>query len=204
MPAIHAQFSRLDDQDERAKAIRVFHTLVLADPEATAAGRQIVKSARNLLAPGKSLEIMADTPATSRTGTLAKHASALWRFAAFLQPRGIASPFLADEDSMYQYLCHLRKNKAGATSGSTFLSAFRFSAVTFGLVTPLDTLDSKRVKGVAHDMYLRKPPRKPAPPLTVAAIKHLISLVLNQAIPKHVRLIAGHLFFGNLRSSSLG
>ena len=139
---------------------------------------------------------MADTLTTSRTGTLAKHASALWRFAAFLQPRGIASPFSADEDALYHYLCHLRKNKAGATSGSAFLSAFRFSAVMFGLVNPLDTLDSKRVKGVAHDVYLRKAPRKPAPPLTVVAVKRLSSLVLAQAIPKHIRLIAGHLLLG--------
>ena len=193
LQTLHAQFARKDEQDERAKAIRMFHTLVLADPQATSTGKQLIRSAKTLATPGKTLDILADTLATSRTGTLVKHASSLWRFAVFSQPRGLLSPFLADEENLYQYLCHLRKNKAGPTSGQAFLTAFRFSATTFGIVTHLESLDSKRVRGVAHDMYLKKAPRRTAAALTVAAVKHLIFLVLAVGIPKHVRLIAGQL-----------
>ena len=193
LPALHAQFSRQDEQDERAKAIRMYHTLLLADPQATFTGQQLVKSAKTFVNPGKTLDILADTLATSRTGTLVKHASSLWRFAVFSQPQGLLSPFLADEEHLYQYLCHLRKTQAGPTSGQAFLTAFRFSAATFGTITPLEGLDSKRVRGVAHDMYLKKAPRRTAAALTVAAVKHLIFLVLSVEIPRHVRLIAGQL-----------
>ena len=171
----------------------MYHTLILADPEATSTGRQLVKSAKSFMAPGKTLDTLSDTLATSRAWTLVKHASSLWRFAVFSQPRGLLSPFLADEESLYQYLCHLRKSKAGPTSGQAFLAAFRFSAATFGVMTPLDALDSKRVRGVAHVMYLKKAPRRTAAALTVAAVKHLIFLVLSVGVPKHVRLIAGQL-----------
>ena len=145
---------------------------------------------------GGTLEILADTLAGSRTGTLVKHSGALWKFAAFVQARGLPSPFDSDEEHMCQYLCSLRENKAGATAGNAFLSAFRFAPSTFGLMVSLETLDSKRVRGVARDMYLRKAPRKPAPPLTVAAVKRLISLVLAHGVPKHIRLVAGHLLLG--------
>ena len=86
------------------------------------------------------------TLAASRTGTIVKHAGAMWKFAGFVQAGGTASPFDTDEEHLYKYMCSLRKSKAGATSGNSFLSAFRFAAVTFGLGHPLDALDSKRVK----------------------------------------------------------
>ena len=193
MPAVQASFSRLDDQAERTKAIRMFHTMIIAHPEATATGKQLVKSAKTLLAPGGTLGVMADTLAKSKTGTLVKHASALWKFAAFVQAQNIESPFSANEEHIYHYLCDLRNKKAGPTSGNTFLSAFRYAASTFGLVLPLESLDSKRARGVAHDMFLRKAPRRKAPALSVSAVHRLISLVLAQDIPKHVRLIAGQI-----------
>ena len=46
-----------------------------------------------------------------------------------------------------------------------------------GSITPLEVLDSKCIKGVGHDLFLKKAPRRPAPSLTVAAVKHLIRLV---------------------------
>ena len=183
MPAVQASFSRLDDQAERTKAIRMFHTMIIAHPEATATGKQLVKSAKTLLAPGGTLGVMADTLAKSKTGTLVKHASALWKFAAFVQAQNIESPFSANEEHIYHYLCDLRTRKAGPTSGNTFLSAFRYAASTFGLVLPLESLDSKRARGVAHDMFLRKAPRRKAPALSVSAVHRLISLVLAQDIP---------------------
>ena len=193
MPAVQASFSRLDDQAERTKAVRMFHTMILANPEATAAGKQLIKSAKNILALGGTLEIMADTLAKSKTGTLVKHAAALWKFSAFVQAQNTESPFSTGEEQLYHYLCDLRQKKAGPTSGNTFLSAFRYAASTFGLVVPLDTLDSKRARGVAHDMYLRKASRRKAPALTVGAVQRLVSLVLAQGSPKHVSLIAGQI-----------
>ena len=169
MPALQASFSRVDDQAERTKAIRMFHTMIIAHPEATATGKQLIKSAKTLLAPGGTLGVMADTLAKSKTGTLVKHASALWKFSAFVQAQNIESPFSASEaqnikspfsaseEHIYHYLCDLRSKKAGPTSGNTFLSAFRYAASTFGLVVPLDSLDSKRARGVAMTCFCARP-----------------------------------------------
>ena len=58
----------------------------------------------------------------------------MWKFAEFFQARGLASLFDTDEEHLYLYMCSLHKSKAGATTGNSFLSAFRFTAVTFGLI----------------------------------------------------------------------
>ena len=120
--------------------------------------------------------MLTDILAPKATGTLSKRAGALWRYAAFLANRAEPSPFCAREAELYQYLQLLRSDHCTSTA-SSLLEALRFAHGMFGfLKVTLAELDSPRVRGAAHSMFVQKRVRMQAPALPIVVVLKLIEL----------------------------
>ena len=96
---------------------------------------------------------------------------------------------------MYDYLCSLRDEGKGATSGEAVLQAVRFfhSVLVFASFNPSVDI-SARVSGFAKQMFLTKRLLKQARALYVLELKALEAAVLEEKQP-HVVVIAGYLMF---------
>ncbi|CAE7580079.1 unnamed protein product [Symbiodinium natans] len=183
-----------ESQDDRARALKRFRILLLLDPPATRTGRQMLTVVGTHVDVEQALKVLSDTLEPKATGTLTKRVSSLWSYAEFLSTHGVKSPFSAGEPTLYKYLCWLRDQKRGATSGTSTLEALRFSDSMFTfLCITLSELDSPRVKGVAHSLFMTKRRRSPAPLIPVAVVRFLIGLVLDTLRKDRERTIAGQI-----------
>ncbi|CAE7239379.1 unnamed protein product, partial [Symbiodinium sp. CCMP2456] len=160
---------------------------------ATRAGRQMTDIAGLCSDEARAIETLKDILSPKSTGTLVKRSGSLWRYAAFLAGRGVTSPFAADEANLYLYLQKLKKEKCTSTA-SVLLEAMRFAHGMFGfLKVTLAELDSPRVKGAAHSMFVQKKARSQAPAIPVDVVKKLVVHAGDPAEEPHVSMIAGQL-----------
>ena len=180
-------------EDDRVRAIHRFKVLVLLDPLSTRAGRQMTDLAGLCSDDARALDVLNDILAPKSTGTLVKRSGALWRYAAFLSTRGSDSPFSAGEEQLYQYLRSL-KTEGCTSTASSLLKALRFAnaLLVFTKIT-IAELDSPRVKGAAHAMFVTKRARSQAPPIPVEVVKMLVMHAADPLEEPHISLIAGQL-----------
>ncbi|CAE7276538.1 unnamed protein product [Symbiodinium sp. CCMP2592] len=180
-------------EDGRARATQRFKVLILINLLATRAGKQMTDLVGRCSDEARALQILTDTLAPKSTGTITKRSGALWRYAAFLANRHTPSPFCAGEDELYQYLQRLRGDQCTSTA-SSLLEALRFAHGMFGLLkVTLAELDSPRVKGAAHSMFVQKKVRVQAPPIPVPVILKLLELASDDEQEDHISLIAGQI-----------
>ena len=163
-------------EDDRVRATHRFKVLLLLDPLATRAGRQMTDLAGLCSDDEKASGILEDILAPKSSGTLVKRSGALWRYAAFLSMSGEMSPFSAGEASLYNYLQKLKGDQCTSTA-SSLLEALRFANALFGFTkVTIAELDSPRVRGASHAMFVTKRARSHAPPIPVEVVKFLVSL----------------------------
>ena len=180
-------------EDDRVRATQRFKVLILLDPSSTRAGKQMTDLIGRCSDEQRALQVLTDILAPKATGTPSKRAGALWRYAAFLANRAEPSPFCAREAELYQYLQLLRSDHCTSTA-SSLLEALRFAHGMFGfLKVTLAELDSPRVRGAAHSMFVQKRVRMQAPALPIVVILKLIELAADEEQDDHISLIAGQL-----------
>ena len=120
-----------------------------------------------------------------------KRASDFARFATWLVANK-GRPLAAKEPELYAYLSHLRSTGASATSGESFVKAYRFFMRLTGAMRNPGV--SSRVEGVAKSMATTKRPLWQAPPLTVEAVRALEDFVHDNRVLYKVA-IAGFMLF---------
>ncbi|CAE7310463.1 hypothetical protein AK812_SmicGene44147 [Symbiodinium microadriaticum] len=180
-------------EDDRVRATHRFKVLLLLDPLATRAGRQMTDLAGLCSDDEKATGILEDILAPKASGTLVKRSGALWRYAAFLSMSGEISPFCAGETSLYNYLQKLKGDQCTSTA-SSLLEALRFANALFGFTkVTIAELDSPRVRGASHAMFVTKRVRSNAPPIPVEVVKFMVSVAADPFEEPHVSLIAGQL-----------
>ncbi|CAE7808709.1 unnamed protein product [Symbiodinium sp. CCMP2592] len=115
-----------------------------------------------------------DTFSGRAASTLLKRASDFSRFAKWIVANKgrLLAP---SEGELYAYMLHLRREKAGATAGESFLKAYKFFVHLTG--AEKGSRISPRVQGAAKPMSMAKRPLWQAPPLPVEAVRLLEELV---------------------------
>ena len=126
-----------------------------------------------------------------------KRATDFSRFATWIVAlRG--RPLAPDEQTLYDYVCHLRSSGSSLTSADSFVKAYKFMMHSTGAV-PNPTVSS-RVEGVAKSMATRKRPLWQAPELPVVGVSAVENFVLDsQKFFKVV--VAGFILFCLFASS---
>ncbi|CAE7833708.1 unnamed protein product [Symbiodinium sp. CCMP2592] len=145
-----ARFAKSDDM-LRLTALKKIRLIVLFFPDDSELGRNLVGSAGSLV-----------------------EESMLTSFAKWI----VASkgrPLAPSEGELYAYMLHLRREKAGATAGESFLKAYKFFVHLTGAAQ--GSRISPRVQGAAKAMSMAKRPLWQAPPLPAEAVRLLEELV---------------------------
>jgi hypothetical protein len=136
-----------------------------------------------------------DSYAVKATATVYKRAQSVWGLFAWVRSTVGGSGLQTNENNLNAYLCHMRDENRGATSGEAVLQAVRFFHNILGFSNSNPATDiSARVAGVAKQMFLMKRLLKQARALYVLELKALEDAVLEEKQP-HVIAIAGYLLF---------
>ncbi|CAE7244295.1 RE1 [Symbiodinium sp. CCMP2592] len=168
-----ARFAKSDDM-LRLTALKKIRLIVLFFPDDSELGRNLVGSAGSLVEESMLTSTIEDTFSGRAASTLLKRASDFSRFAKWI----VASkgrPLAPSEGELYAYMLHLRREKAGATAGESFLKAYRFFVHLTGAAQ--GSRISPRVQGAAKAMSMGKRPLWQAPPLPVEAVRLLEEFV---------------------------
>ncbi|CAE7349685.1 unnamed protein product [Symbiodinium sp. CCMP2592] len=168
-----ARFAKSDDM-LRLTALKKIRLIVLFFPDDSELGRNLVGSAGSLVEESMLTSTIEDTFSGRAASTLLKRASDFSRFAKWI----VASkgrPLAPSEGELYAYMLHLRREKAGATAGESFLKAYRFFVHLTGAAQ--GSRISPRVQGAAKAMSMAKRPLWQAPPLPVEAVRLLEEFV---------------------------
>ena len=107
-------------------------------------------------------------------------------------------PLAPDEQTLYDYVCHLNSSGSSPTSADSFVKAYKFMMHLSGAM-PNPTVSS-RVEGVAKSMATRKRPLWQAPELPVVGVTAVENFVLDSEELFKV-VVAGFILFCLFASS---
>ena len=166
----------MSDDEMRLRALRKIRTVLLLYPDDSELGRNLLSCSGTLVEESKLTKTIEDSFAGKAAGTLIKRATDFSRFATWtVALRG--RPLAPDEQTLYDYVCHLRSSGGSPTSADSFVKAYKFMMHLTGAM-PNPTVSS-RVEGVAKSMATRKRPLWRAPELPVVGVSALENFVLD-------------------------
>ena len=163
-----ARFAKTDDQLKLA-AFKKIRTIVLMFPEDSELGRSLLGVAGTFIEEDALMTTLEDAFSGKAEGTLLKRATDFCRFAQWAVKHKLR-PLAPAEGDVYAYLVHLRKSGASASSGESFLKAYRFFCHLAGAAAPRV---AARSEGVAKSLAGNKRPLWQAPELSVKAVTAL-------------------------------
>ena len=191
-----ARFAKSDDM-LRLAALKKIRLIVLFFPDDSELGRNLISSAGSLVEEAVLTSTIEDTFAGRAAGTMMKRASDFSRFAKWIVANK-GRPLAPTEGELYAYLLYLRKSKAGATAGESFIKALRFFAYLTGAAEAPRV--SPRVEGASKAMAMCKRPLWQAPALPVDAVRLIEDYVHEE--PDQGRAAIGGFILFCLYSSS--
>ena len=112
------------------------------------------------------------------TATLAKRASSLMNYLVWSRKHQVQAPMNLTEAKLYRYVCHMRDTKAAPTAIRAFLESLVFAQYTIGLMNVPEAI-SQRVRGCSSSHWKLKRPLQQAPPMTVADVYLLETVVIH-------------------------
>ena len=171
-------------------------------------GQQLVAECESGPGGPEAAEMLRDVFASRSTRTLSTRACAILLYLKWVArhaPTGI-KPFPYRESLTYQYLRWMSGAGAAATRGASFLKAVNFTVHVLGFHMEEGMMQSPRVVGCSHRLFLTKRPlcQKDALTVSMVAVLELASSVGKLA---RVRALAGYccfLLYGRLRVSDGG
>ena len=183
------------EEQIRAAALKRLKLLVCLDPTASKLGMSLLDQMQNLCDDETVARSISDAFRAKASQTLIKRAGSLERFARWCFDQDLPSPFRADEQTIYRYLCDLRTSGAKPTSPNHFLQAWRFLHGAIGLIhsLPSDVI-STRCEGASRDQYLTKAPLRQKSPLTRQQVEELERGAVESTDTKEVCVLGQILF----------
>ena len=155
----------------RSRALNRFRALVSLDLHAAVIGESMLNYVGRLDTSTDVLQVRSDALSSRATGTLLKRSSSLWRWANWLATTDRGTCFNQAEDTVYQYMNHLRDSGAAPTAACHFVEALRFSNQDFRFKKmSLESILTSRVTGAAHSILLHERKLQQAPAFTVEAV----------------------------------
>ena len=171
-------------------------------------GQQVATECERGPGGPEAAELLRDVFASRSTRTLSTRACAILLYLKWVAknaPTG-SRPFPYQEALVYRYLRWMASSGAAPTRGSSFLKAVNFTVHVLGFHIQDGMMQSARIIGCAHRLFLTKRPLCQKDALTVAMVSvlELASCVCRLA---RARALAGYccfLLYGRLRVSDGG
>ena len=194
---------RVTDDQLRTRALVKWRAIIQQELRCSHVGRQLSEMCDGTMDEDFISSTMTDVFACKATATLFKRSTAMLRYLAWANDNSVQEPMSIREPTVYTYLKYLQSSLASATSGSSFLEALNFSKAVIGLDLPSDVCCSPRIKGVVHQLALRKRTLHQAEPLTVNDVEALERMAC-QADDAQDRVAAGHFCMALYSSARFG
>ena len=164
-------------------------------PEDSRLGRTLISAAGAIVGEDILQQSIKDCFAGKAVATLVKRSADYTRFAEWMLKTGRGRPLNPTEVDIYTYISTLRESGAGATSGESFISAWRFKVHTVEAGnSKAEDLISGRVVGAAKDLVSKKRKLSQAPPLTADMIWKLEGMMTSPFSAK-IKAILGFMLF---------
>ncbi|CAE7559229.1 unnamed protein product [Symbiodinium natans] len=184
------RMAKSDDQ-LRLAALTRLRNIILFEPSDSKLGRSLLEASGCIIPAPKLASILSDVYASKATATLCKRSCDFMRFSVWQVQSNGGRPLAPTEQHLYDYICHLRDQKAAPTAAGAFVSSWRF--MHFTAVTNSTDCISPRVEGGAHNCYMEKRPLQQAPALKVWLVKSLEKAVFDGSVIHSI--IAGFCLF---------
>lgn len=186
---------------ERRAAYKKWSAIILHEVGAWEIARLEVQCKSMEFARGGLLESISDSLGSKATSTLHSRASPLLQYINFYKERG-KSCMPLHEFQVYDFL--KSSNHRAASFPRSLLMSINFADHHFGLHGAESVRTSGRVKGLVDILYTQRKKLVQRPPLTVKQIRHLETIVHDEARAIFDRLASGYFLFltyGRLRYS---
>ena len=178
--------------DERKAAIRKWTTLVSADPMSWDIAVQHFSQGPMIFASGGLTDSIKDSLVSKASSTLHARANPLFRFVVFCNGH-LLRPWPVKESTVYDFL--KSDQDFAPTFPRSFLNSISFAHHVLGLKGDIDKVLNGRTKGVSHEWFMKKRKLVQKPPLSVAQLKHLEHIVVDESWGQHDRIAAGFFLF---------
>ena len=140
--------------------------------------------------PERLVQSVTDALRDKAAATLQKRANSLVLFVTWTSSVK-REPFPFSEEAAYEYVCFLRAHDAPATRASSFLEAVAFASHVLGFEGGRDLALSRRLRGAALDLFMKKQLLRQRSPLTVKQLEHLEVLAAGAADTRKDQIFAG-------------
>ncbi len=130
----------------------------------------------------------------SSPSTLSRHAGAVFLYIRWCHGTR-TPPFPLQEEVLFEYVCFLEAAKSPPTRADTFIKAAKFATDLLGLFSGYELFESRRLVGAVDVNLDRKAWTVQAPPLTVADVKALEGIVMDENVSSSARIVAGFALF---------
>ena len=171
---------------QRVAAIRKWSGVLLQNLLCFTLGRQLSRDGPLGPSLGESLKHVF---ANKSTGTLHNRVGPLLRYIAWAK-RVFVTVFPIREENVYRFMLS-ESTSCSPTFLRSLLVSLAFSWHILGLSGAEDAVTSKRVSGLAHEMFLNKRKTRPRDPLTVDMTKRLEDFVQDPRALARDRVAAG-------------
>ena len=193
-------------QEQTDLAITKWLCVLQAHLLASSTGRQILHLGKNMVQSEAARRIVRAVIGVRSPTTAINRANCMLRFYRWVanESKDGFHPFT--EEVVWEFLNALQSSQAAPSTGSSLLSAFRYSKFVFGFSVLDDILSSKRIQGLTELMFVNRRYLKQAKVLSVNQVCELRKLVKNGGLCDIDRAAAGYLLvalYGRCRHSDL-
>ena len=178
------------DDELLFKSLAMVKFLLLMDLTATSLGDVLAGLVMQLGGEETVTQVLRDTFSKRAPSTVYKRVSAFWRYSKWDQQSGRCNPWYFSEQKIYDYLTYLRSSRAAATSGQCFLSSLLFMHEHVRIKHFDRAFVTPRVKGIEHELLLKKRPLLQARALFLEEVQALEAFVISPS-EAHLGIIAG-------------
>ena len=182
------------DDELLFKSLAMVKFLLLMDLTATSLGDVLAGLVMQLGGEETVTQVLRDTFSKRAPSTVYKRVSAFWRYSKWDQQSGRCNPWYFSEQKIYDYLTYLRSSRAAATSGQCFLSSLLFMHEHVRIKHFDRAFVTPRVKGIEHELLLKKRPLLQARALFLEEVQALEAFVISPS-EAHLGIIAGYLMW---------
>ena len=160
----------------RHQALLRWRLIVEEQLDSTNLGKQLQEAALGMKTDQYMQEMIEYAFADRATSTLTKRGTSLLKYLIWHRKAYGISGLPLLEKRVYEFMVEQKEAKCAPTSMSCFLSAVGFSKFVLDLQGSVEVLQSARIRGIAHSLYLTKRPLKQAKVFTAEQVKILEDL----------------------------
>ena len=161
----------------RHQALLRWRLIIEEQLDCTNLGKQLQEAALSMKSDQYMQDMIEYAFSNRATGTLTKRGTSMLKYLLWHRKTFGTSGLPLLEKRVYEFMVAQKEAKCAPTALSCFLSSVGFGRFVLDLQGSVEVLQSSRIRGIAHSLYLTKRPLKQAKVFSVEQVRILEDLV---------------------------